>query len=230
MSHSRTRTLTRADFKLPIALVLLSIVPMLGGVVRLMSVAGNTAVTPDTARFVHSPVPVLIHILSATLFAMLGAFQFPRAFRNRWPGLHRRVGRVLAVCGLLAGGSGLWMTIFYDIPTSMQGPLLYAVRLVVAIAMIACLIMAWRTILRREVARHEAFMIRAYALAQGAGTQVLVLAPWMIISGESGGGTRDVLMTLSWVINIVVAEAIIWRRRAAKRKAVPVLMQSEASS
>src|SRR5688572_18637057 len=67
----------------------------------------------------------------------------------------------------------------------------------------------------------RAFMIRAYALGQGAGTQVLVLLPWMLLSGESGGLTRDLLMTLSWAINIVVAESIIrFRGPATLRSAV----------
>jgi hypothetical protein len=108
------------------------------------------------------------------------------------------------------------MTAFHPIPTSLQGPLLHAVRLAVASAMVASLLIAWRSILRGDVPRHEAFMIRAYALGQGAGTQVLVLLPWMLLSGESGGLTRDLLMTLSWAINIVVAESII-RYRAARR-------------
>jgi len=221
-SNSRTRQLTKADLKVPAALVLLSLVPTLGGIARLTSIARDTTVTPDNARFLHAPVPVIIHIFGATLFCILGAFQFSRGFRLRWPGLHRRAGRMLALFGILAGASGLWMAIFYEIPTALQGPLLRAVRLAVAAAMIASIIIAWRSILRRDVARHEAFMIRAYALGQGAGTQVLVLLPWMLISGQSGGLTRDVLMTLSWVINVVLAEAIIGRRLSAPRQTAPV--------
>ncbi|MFZ5891024.1 MAG: DUF2306 domain-containing protein [Myxococcota bacterium] len=217
-SNSRTRQLTKADLKLPAALVLLSIVPTFGGVARLMSLSNKGPVSLENARFLHAPVPVVIHIFGATLFCILGAFQFSRGFRLRWPGLHRRMGRVLAVCGLLAGASGLWMTAFYAIPTSMQGPLLYGVRTAVAVAMVACIIIAWRSILQRDVARHEAFMIRAYALGQGAGTQVLVLLPWMLASGQSGGLTRDLLMTLSWLINAVVAEVIIKRRGSVPLK------------
>jgi hypothetical protein len=52
-------------------------------------------------------------------------------------------------------------------------------------------------------------MIRAYALGQGAGTQVLILLPWMLLTGHSGGWARDVLMTLAWLVNIAVAEYII---------------------
>src|SRR4051812_32941563 len=95
------RELAKADFKLPALLLALSAVPTLGGVARLISVSGHTAVTPDTARFLLAPAPVVVHVLCATLFCLLGAFQFTPAFRLRWPGFHRRAGRVLALCGLL---------------------------------------------------------------------------------------------------------------------------------
>ena len=65
-------------------------------------------------------------------------------------------------------------------------------------------------------------MIRAYALGQGAGTQVLVLLPWMLVSGESGGLTRDLLMSLAWTINVVVAESIIsFRKRVSTNHVEP---------
>jgi len=205
--------LTKADFKIPALLLVLSLVPALGGIARLARLSGSA---PDDARFLQAPVPILLHVLSATVYCLLGAFQFSSGFRLRWPGLHRRAGRWLALCGLLAGATGFWMTAVYPIPTSLQGPLLYGVRLAVASGMVASLLIGWRSILRRDLTRHEAFMIRAYALGQGAGTQVIVLLPWMLISGESGGLTRDLLMTLSWAINILVAEFII-RHRVARR-------------
>jgi hypothetical protein len=159
-------------------------------------------------------------VVCATLYSLLGAFQFSKAFRLRWPLFHRRAGRVLAVCGLLAGVTGLWMTAFYSISTTLQGPILRGVRLMVASAMITSIIIAWSSILRRDVPRHEAFMIRAYALAQGAGTQALVLGPWMLITGRQEVGlTRDLLMTLSWAINLGVAELLIRGRRRQARPA-----------
>lgn len=206
------RPLKRADFHVPAMLVALSVVPTFGGVARLSSVARDTTVTVDNARFLHAPIPVIVHVLSATLFSLLGAFQFSAGLRTRWPALHRKLGRLLALFGLVAGGSGLWMVATYPIPTNLQGPLLQVVRWVVGVAMVGSIAIAWSSILRRDVARHEAWMIRAYALGQGAGTQVLVLLPWMLISGETGGLTRDLLMTLSWAINVVVAELVIRRR------------------
>lgn len=207
--------LAKADFKVPALLITLSLVPALGAIVRLVSLSGDARLTPENARFVAAPIPILIHVLAATSYCLLGAFQFSRGLRRRWPRLHRRAGRLLALCGLLAGVTGVWMTASYPIPTSQQGPILYWVRLAVGSAMVASIMIAWWSILRRQVARHEAFMVRAYALGQGAGTQVLVLLPWMLISGESGGLTRDLLMTLAWTINVVFAEVVIRLRRAS---------------
>jgi uncharacterized membrane protein len=207
--------LTTSDFKVPALLIALSAVPILGGVIRFTSLSASAVATSDDARFLHAPTPIVLHIASATLFCALGAFQFSRGFRLRWPRLHRRAGKLLVSCGLLAGATGVWMTAFYPIPVSMQGPLLYVVRLAVGVAMIASILVALSSILRGDVRRHEAFMIRAYALGQGAGTQVFVLAPWMMISGESGGLTRDILMTLAWTINIVCAERLIGSRTSS---------------
>jgi hypothetical protein len=212
-SLSATHRLRRADFVVPALLLALSLVPTVGGAVRLMSVASAPRITPDNARFLEAPMPVVVHIVSATLYCWLGAFQFPTTFRLRWPRWHRRAGRWLALCGLLAGLSGLWMTARYRIPPDLQGPLLYGVRLAVGATMVAFIGMAVSCILRRDVRRHRGFMIRAYALGQGAGTQVLVLGPWTVITGESGGLMRDLLMTLAWGINVVVAEWVIRRGR-----------------
>jgi uncharacterized membrane protein YozB (DUF420 family) len=203
---------TKADLLVPWLLVALSIVPSLGGLVRLARLLGEAPVSADDVRFAAAPTPIIVHVVCATTYSLLGAFQFSPALRLRWPRLHRRAGRVLALSGLAAGITGLVMTVRYAIPVSQQGPLLYAVRVVVAASMMAAILIGWWSIVRRQVARHEAWMIRAYALGQGAGTQVLVLLPWMLASNASGGPTRDVLMTLAWVINAVVAEAIIRMR------------------
>lgn len=207
--QSKSQKLRRSDFTAPTLLLALSAVPLVAGAFRLLSFATSAEVTPENARFVHFPVPIAIHVVCASLFSALGAFQFSRGIRQRWPVWHRKAGRLIAVCGLLTGASGLWMTVFYPIPAELQGPLLYGVRVLVATATMAAIGLAWLRALQRNFSQHEAFMIRAYAIAQGAGTQVLVLLPWMLLSGESGGLTRDLLMTLSWLINVVVGEAII---------------------
>ena len=110
--------------------------------------------------------------------------------------------------GLLAACSGLWMTHFYPLPVELQGPLLYWVRMAVGVAMIASIICGLLAIRQKQIASHQVWMIRAYALGQGAGTQVLVTIPWLITVGEPTGLTRDLLMTFAWGLNLSVAQAV----------------------
>jgi hypothetical protein len=65
-------------------------------------------------------------------------------------------------------------------------------------------------------------MIRGYAIAQGAGTQVLVSVPWLLFAGKAAEGlSKAMLMAAAWVINIAVAERIIRRRITPVRRAGP---------
>src|SRR5215216_4125886 len=118
-----------AAWLVPVGLLVLSAIPLAFGAIRLTELAGGAAITPSNARFFASPLPVALHIVSATVFAILGAFQFVTGIRRRWPGWHRAAGRLLVGCGLLVGLSGLWMTLFYA-RADGTGHLLYAVRLV----------------------------------------------------------------------------------------------------
>ena len=209
-------TPARPDWPIPAALIALTAVPFAAGIARLVGLASGAHITPENARFFAAPLPVVVHILSVSLFCLLGAFQFAPGFRRRRLGWHRAAGRILVAAGLASGLSGLWMTQFYPLPASLQGNLLHGVRILVGSGMVASIVLAWTAILRRDIARHRAWMIRGYALGQGAGTQVLVMLPWALSFGEASGLTRDVLMSAAWVINLAVAEWIIRRRTSVR--------------
>ena len=113
------------------------------------------------------------------------------------------------VAGLAVALSAVWMTLFY--PRSDGGDLLYAFRLLVASGMLV----EHRPGLpgdpsARHLA-HRAWMIRAYALALGAGTQVFTLGFGKAIFG-SGDLVIALLQAAAWVINLAVAEWFIARR------------------
>src|SRR3954466_7830032 len=91
---------TSAAWLLPTALLVLSAIPLIAGAFRLTELAGGAQITPANARFFASPLPVVLHIVSACVYALLGAFQFSTRFRRSRPGWHRVSGRLLVVCGL----------------------------------------------------------------------------------------------------------------------------------
>ena len=101
------------SWPVPVALIALSIVPLTAGTLRLVELAGGPAVLPANDRFASFPLPLVLHLVGATIYALVGILQFVPRFRRRHLVWHRRAGRVLAVAGLLVAISALWMTLFF---------------------------------------------------------------------------------------------------------------------
>jgi hypothetical protein len=213
---STTMTSRRSDWMIPALLIVLSLVQAVAGTARLAQLAGGAA-TADSARFFAQPIPVVLHILVVVPYTMVGAFQFSPGFRRRNRAWHRAAGRVLGVFGLVAPLTGLWMAHFYPWPAG-DGYGVYVERLVFGTAMVASIVLGLDAVRRRDFASHGAWMIRAYAIGLGAGTQVLTHLPWFIFVGRPGESARTVLMGAGWVINVAVAE---WFIRTKQRPARP---------
>ena len=195
----------------PTGLILLSLIPVLAGAARLTELTGGPTITPQNARFIVSPVPVVIHIVSATTFSLVGAFQFVPSLRSRAPRWHRFAGRILAPAGILVALSGLWMAVFYSLPPG-DGPLLLVFRVIFGTAMLTTIVLALLAIRQRAFDRHGAWMTRAYALGVAAGTQPIVLGIWISAVGPTDEFSRTMLMGAAWMINLGVAEIVIRRR------------------
>ncbi|MFV2197798.1 DUF2306 domain-containing protein [Nocardiopsis sp. LOL_012] len=198
----------RREWLVPVLLVLLSAVPVIAGGFRLAELGGGGPVTPGNARFFDSPVPVVLHIAASALYCVLGAFQFAPGLRRRRPGWHRLAGRFLVPFGLVSALTGLWMTVSYTLP-AMDGELLMVQRLGFGSAMALFLVLGFAAVRRRDIAGHRAWMVRAYAIGQGAGTQVFTHLPWVLFLGAPGEVVRAALMGAGWVVNIAVAEWVI---------------------
>jgi uncharacterized membrane protein len=199
---------------MPAALILLSAIPLAAGAFRLIQLASGAEITPANARFFASPLPVVLHIVNASLYALLGAFQFVTRFRNRRPGWHRAAGRVLVLCGLLVGLSGLWMTLFYP----HTGELLYILRLLFGSGMVMSIVLGYAAVRRQDIIQHRAWMTRAYAIGLGAGTQVLTGMVGELIAGPPSELGNALLMGAGWVINLAIAEWSIRRRPAPRAR------------
>jgi uncharacterized membrane protein YozB (DUF420 family) len=217
MPHVRTATKKAGSpgWLAPAGLLLLGMLPIIAGAFRLSQLSGMSDAMPVNPRFTPMPLPVVLHIVSATVFATLGPLQFVAGVRRRWPAWHRVAGRLLVGCGLLVGLTGLWMTLFYAAPDG-SGPLLYASRIVFGSAMVVSIAVGLAAILRRDVQSHRRWMSRGYAIGLGAATQMLTLMVAGIVAGPLNELTHDSLMALSWVINLAVAEWAM-RKRPAPR-------------
>jgi len=209
----RPRSRTRPDWLVPAGLVLLSLVPVVAGASRVASLAIGVETTPDNARFTGMPAPVIVHVVGSTAYCLLGALQFHPGLRRRRPAWHRVSGRVLVPMGIASALSGLWMTQFSALPAH-DGGLLPLARWVFGLGMLAALVLGFAAARRRRFAAHRAWMIRAYAIALGAGSQVFTTLAWLAVGGDPET-TKAVPMIAGWAIDLAVAEWAIRRGRTS---------------
>lgn len=201
--------LKKSEWSILIGLLILSFIPSVGGTIRLIDLTTGEDFLDVNPRIQSAPLPVIYHIISSVVFCILGALQFLANFRMNHLDWHRLVGCLIVTAGLVSALSGVWMTHYYSFPSSLQGGLLYWVRFIVGISITVFIVLGLKAVLNKRISQHQAWMMRAYALGQGAGTQVLITIPWLMTVGEPSGVFRDVLMTTGWVINLIVAELIV---------------------
>ncbi|HEX2301507.1 MAG TPA: DUF2306 domain-containing protein [Pseudonocardiaceae bacterium] len=216
-------TFWRSTWRVPIALVALGTVPVIAGALRLVELSGGTATLPPDARYAATPLPVVLHIVCAAAFALLGAFQFAPRLRRGRSGWHRRAGRVLVVAGLGVALSALWLNQYFPRAGATR-ELLYPLRLVFGVAMVVTITLGFLAARRRDYAHHRAWMIRSYAIGLVAGTQVFTLGIGGALLG-TGDLTTALPLAAAWGINLAVAERAI-RTRPRRRPPAPAIQMA----
>ncbi|MGY2080114.1 DUF2306 domain-containing protein [Modestobacter sp. SYSU DS0657] len=211
-----TTSRRRQQWLVPAALIALALVPLAAGGARLVELTGGAAVLPEAPRSADAPTSLVVHIVSAAVFTVVGAFQFVPGTGRARPRWHRTTGRLAVPAGLVAALSGLWLTL---VITEVDGGLLTAFRSAAGIGMTGALALGVVAVLGGDIRRHRAWMLRGYALGLGAGTQVFTNAFWLLVAGPPGATAEALVMGAGWVINLAVAEWLI-RRRAGRARTV----------
>lgn len=200
----------------PMALVALIMIPAIGGVARLVELSGGPQNLPAKPHVTAAPLPLILHIIAALAYAVLGAFQFSPRLSRRRRGWHRFAGRLVVGLGLVVALTALWLNQITPRPT-FAAQLLYLFRLGAGSGMALGTILGFTTIRRGDVAGHRAWMTRAYALALGAATQVFTIGIGQAILGVSEL-TNALMQGTGWAINLAIAERAI--RRRPRRRAI----------
>lgn len=215
--------ISRREWAFLALIVFYCFIPAVFGLLRIPELLGGPVIIPPNPRAVIDPAPIALHILSSSVFCLVGALQLLPNLRRHCPALHRTLGRIVAAAGCISALTGFLMTVTYAFPQALQGPLLYWVRVVLSVAMVAFIAWALVAIRSRNAAAHPAAMLRAYAIGQGASTQTaLLLISMILFEADPLGFVRDVLMVAAWAINIGVAEILIHRAFDARRHRVAI--------
>lgn len=208
-------------FSRPLPLVLFlaigTAIPVLSALVQVFQIpTGSYA--PDSARLAVAPLSWFAHVLAGAAFGICGPVQFVRALRLRFGRLHRVLGRVFVISGLFLGFSGLCLLLQVQ---SVRTPIAETVRGLFGLGLLLTLAMAMLAIRNRDVARHRAWMIRAYATGMGVAGISLLFFPLYLFTGQAPSGlAADLLFVGSWALIICGAEVIV-RRSATSHLQVP---------
>jgi len=118
------------------------------------------------AGFSRHPLLTMVHIIPGLFFMILGPFQFVRSLRVRRPKLHRWMGRLFMLVGVIVGVTALVMG-----PQMAIGGVNETVAtMLFALIFLFALGKAWQHIRRRKISLHREWMIRAFAIGLAVAT------------------------------------------------------------
>jgi uncharacterized membrane protein len=184
-----------------------------------IGVAGYSSMawwSPDTIDFIRVRDGFLrqlliAHALTGLVALAIGPFQFLPLLRNRWPVLHRNLGRVYLSVILFSGLSGLWLAFH-----TTGGFAATSGFFILSLVWLLTGALAWRAVLQRDFAAHRAWMMRSYALTFAAVTLRIYLG----LGVAAGIPFVEIYATAawsSWVLNLIVVEWWLLRTQSAQK-------------
>ncbi len=106
--------LTKLLWSITLFLALIGAVIVIRRMLHLFAPSPAPSNFPEAAAMDASFAPhrllTMVHIVPGLLFMALAPLQFVRRLRNRRPGLHRWIGRVVLASGLIIGSTALEMS------------------------------------------------------------------------------------------------------------------------
>jgi len=150
------------------------------------------------------------HIVSGPVSLVLGLLLISDPFRQRFPGLHRRLGRVqIGLVLLLVTPSGLWMA--RRAATGMIAGIGFGT---LAVVTAICVVLGWRRAVQRRFEQHRQWMLRCFVLLCSA---VLI----RVIGGAAEmlllDGVYPISAWVSWLVPLILLELQMMTNRPTLR-------------
>ena len=192
-------------------LVLIGVAVVLRRMLNLISPSPPRTGFPGAASvdagFAGHRLLTMIHIVPGLLFLVLAPLQFVARLRNRRPRLHRWMGRVALVSGLIVGASALVMSPRLAIGGANET----AATTLFASIFLFDLVKAFLAIRKGKVAQHREWMIRAFAIGLAVATIRPIVGAFFATSRLTHLTPHDFFGTAFWLgftLHLVAAE--VW--------------------
>ena len=209
---------TLRQWRLPLLLVLLGLLPIVASLYRIVVLTGTdpaSVTNPDELRFFAMPISILLHVIFGVAFLVLGALQFMPKLRIGTPSLHKKIGYIAALSGVIFSLAGTYMVFTYP-PHSGANIAIDVGRVILGSLLPLFIGLGIRAATRRNFTAHRAWMIRAYAIAASSGVQSYLVAIAMVLNGGFDVTLADRMLLVGWAVTLVITEWVIARPRLKK--------------
>jgi uncharacterized membrane protein len=152
--------------------------------------------------FARHVLLTFVHILPGALFFLLVPFQFAPSIRAKHLQLHRWMGRVLVITGLIIGISALVMSYRMNIGGANET----AATTLYAILFLFCLVKAYVHIRRKEVEQHREWMIRMFGIGLGVATTRPIVGMFFAFRRLTPHEFFGIAFWLGFTISAIAAE------------------------
>ena len=171
----------------------------------------GSLVHPDMkVNFLAHSTGIYIHAFASIVALVLGPFQFSMRLRKKYTDLHRWLGRIYLVVGVLVGGlSGLYMSQY-----AFGGLMAKLGFAVLAVLWLYTGLRAYLAIRQGAIEMHRKWMVRNFSLTFAAVSLRLYL-PVSMAAGVEFAIAYPIIAWLCWVPNVIFAE---WRYNSAQNK------------
>lgn len=197
-----------------VAIVMRRTLALLGVISTSSALSGSASL--DAAFTRHAPLTML-HILPGLVFVVLGPLQFVETLRTRQPAVHRRIGYVVLISGLVTGVTALVMTT----QTAIGGATERAATALFGVLFLVALTRAFACIRRRHLALHREWMIRAFSLGLAVATIRPIVGAFFATQRATGLTPAEffgIAFWLGFTMHLIAAEAWINHTRVRQRR------------
>ena len=168
-------------------------------------------------QFINAPLVPYTHFFSAGFALLLGPWQFLAVIRRRWLTVHKTLGKLYVLAVFIGALSGFMMAL--QSHTLWWGKLGFAC---LAFAWLITLFTAVWQIKQGNIAAHQKWMLRCFALTFAAVTLRLQIPLLTVAMQQPFEAMYPIIAWSCWLPNLLIIELVIWRFLRVRKVNKPV--------
>lgn len=168
-------------------------------------------------KVLDSPIRYYAHFILGSMTLTIGCLQFSSVIRNRFPNIHKYLGRIYLVCVLIGGIAGIIMS-FNSIAGLKSGIGFF----LLGVLWLYTGYKGVNEILKGNVEQHRRWMIRNFSLTLSAVTLRIYLGVALGVFQADFEIAYTFIAYAAWIPNLVLAEIIFNRKTTANNHCQPM--------